>query len=75
MALRTAVFPENDLKHIPENRAAKTLLYCRLKNRKCAPFLKKRLFNQDFVQAWTPFPLQPEMRIVRLANGARIGLI
>jgi len=30
-ALRTAVFPENDLKHAPENREAAGPLLCRFK--------------------------------------------
>jgi|GEM_PF-5175466 hypothetical protein len=74
MALRTAVLLENDLKHIPENRAAKTRLYCRFKNLNSALILKKSSIRQTFTCAWTPFPLQPEMRIVRLANGAFYGV-
>jgi hypothetical protein len=72
--LRTAVLLENDQKHIPENRAAKTRLYCRFKNLNPTLILKKSSIRQIFTCVWTPFPLQPEIRIVILANGAFYGV-
>jgi hypothetical protein len=62
------------LDYLPKKGAVRPLLFCRfmeaISGRDCdfAPALK------DSTWAWTPFPLQPKMRIVRLAKGAFYGV-
>jgi hypothetical protein len=73
-ALRTAVFPENDLKHAPENRGAAGPLLCRFKWALKRPVSKNTSNNRDFSSAWTLFPLQPEVRAVQMAKGAFYGV-
>jgi len=67
MGLERPISPQIDPKPIPKKGGLRTLLYCRPKFPAILRFLQKMRFPKTFLGAWTSLPLQPEMRIVRLA--------
>jgi len=64
----------DDQNIVSKNRGEKMARYCRFENPEYSFFPKNNPIKQDSSRAWTPFPLQPEHGIVRLAIRAFYGI-